>query len=78
MFQWLKRFEYQGLKGLAAIERRNIDKAKLLYGAIDASSLYVNCVDPSCRSRMNVPFFLKDERLNDSFLAEAKAPACCN
>ena len=54
--------------GLAAIERRNIDKAKLLYGAIDASSLYVNRVDPSCRSRMNVPFFLKDERLNDSFL----------
>ena len=73
VFQWLKRFEYQGLKGLAAIERRNIDKAKLLYGAIDASSLYVNRVDPSCRSRMNVPFFLKDERLNDSFLAEAKA-----
>ena len=24
------------------------------------------------RSRMNVPFFLKDERLNDDFLAGAK------
>jgi phosphoserine aminotransferase len=30
-------------------------------------------VDPACRSRMNVPFFLRDEGLNDAFLAEAKA-----
>jgi phosphoserine aminotransferase len=77
VFQWLKGFEYGGpnglLKGLAAIEQRNIDKAALLYEALDASSLYENRVDPSCRSRMNVPFFLKDERLNEPFLAEAKA-----
>jgi phosphoserine aminotransferase len=73
VFQWLKGFEYAGLKGLAAIERRNIDKAALLYGALDASALYENRVDPSCRSRMNVPFFLKDEGLNESFLTEARA-----
>jgi phosphoserine aminotransferase len=55
------------------VERINIEKADLLYGAIDSSSLYFNRVDPDCRSRMNVPFFLRDERLNDAFLAGAKA-----
>lgn len=72
VFQWLKRFEYAGLQGLAAIERRNIDKAELLYAALDASALYDNRVHPSCRSRMNVPFFLRDERLNEPFLAQAR------
>ena len=66
VFQWLKR---QG--GIAGIERRNIDKASLLYDALDASGLYENRVDPAARSRMNVPFFLKDERLNKPFLEGA-------
>jgi phosphoserine aminotransferase len=73
VFQWVKGFEYAGSRGLAAIERRNIDKANLLYTALDASSFYENRVDASCRSRMNVPFFLRDEKLNESFLTEAKA-----
>jgi phosphoserine aminotransferase len=73
VFQWVKQFSYAGRQGLAAIEQRNIDKAALLYAALDGSSLYENRVHASCRSRMNVPFFLKDERLNEPFLAEAKA-----
>ncbi|RZJ06772.1 MAG: 3-phosphoserine/phosphohydroxythreonine transaminase [Rubrivivax sp.] len=73
VFQWVKGFEYAGKRGLAAIEQRNIDKATLLYGALDASGLYENRIDPSCRSRMNVPFLLKDEALNETFLTEAKA-----
>jgi phosphoserine aminotransferase len=73
VFQWLKTLDYAGKSGLAAVEQRNIDKAALLYSTLDASSLYENRVDPSCRSRMNVPFFLRDETLNDAFLAEAKA-----
>ena len=68
VFQWLKQ---QG--GIAAIEQRNIAKADLLYSAIDGSSLYFNKVDKGCRSRMNVPFYLRDEALNDAFLAGAKA-----
>jgi phosphoserine aminotransferase len=28
---------------------------------------------PTCRSRMNIPFYLRDESLNDQFLAGAKA-----
>ena len=67
VFQWLKR---QG--GLAAIEARNIAKADLLYGCLDASDFYLTRVDRASRSRMNVPFFLRDESLNDAFLAGAK------
>ncbi|WP_423599611.1 3-phosphoserine/phosphohydroxythreonine transaminase [Roseateles sp. MS654] len=72
VFQWLKRFAYGGKTGLAAIEQRNIDKAALLYAALDGSSFYENRVAAHCRSRMNVPFFLRDERLNDAFLAGAR------
>ena len=72
VFKWIKGFEYAGKKGLAAIEQRNIEKAALLYAALDASSLYENRVPADCRSRMNVPFYLKDERLNEAFLAGAK------
>ncbi len=68
VFQWLKR---QG--GVAAVERINMAKAELLYGCIDRSGWYINRVDPACRSRMNVPFFLPDEALYEPFLAEAKA-----
>lgn len=68
VFQWLKR---QG--GMAAMEARNIAKAELLYSAIDSSQLYFNKVSPHCRSRMNVPFFLRDERLNAAFLSGASA-----
>ncbi|WP_119153042.1 3-phosphoserine/phosphohydroxythreonine transaminase [Caldimonas tepidiphila] len=68
VFQWLKD---QG--GIAAIERRNVEKAELLYDFIDGSGWYANKVEPSCRSRMNVPFFLPDDRLNEDFLAGAKA-----
>lgn len=73
VFQWLKGFDYAGKRGLAAIEQRNIDKAALLYTALDASSLYENRVPLPCRSRMNVPFYLRDEQLNERFLAEARA-----
>jgi phosphoserine aminotransferase len=67
-FQWLKR---QG--GVAAMEKRNIAKAELLYGYLDGSSFYRNTVAAHCRSRMNVPFFLADESRNDAFLVGAKA-----
>jgi len=59
--------------GVAAAESRNIAKADLLYAALDADDFYQNRVAKDCRSRMNVPFFLRDETLNDKFLAGAKA-----
>ena len=67
VFDWL---EQQG--GMAAIEARNIEKAALLYQAIDSSGLYFNPVEPSCRSRMNVPFFLRDPTLEGAFLQGAE------
>ena len=71
-FQWLKRQREGGATGVAAMEARNIAKAALLYGFIDQSQFYVNKVTPTCRSRMNVPFFLRDESRNDAFLAGAR------
>jgi phosphoserine aminotransferase len=68
VFAHLKR---QG--GVAAMEQRNIAKARLLYAALDADDFYVNRVARSQRSRMNVPFYLRDETRNDEFLAGAKA-----
>jgi len=67
VFKWLKK---QG--GVAAMELRNKAKAELLYGAIDQSQLYQNNVALNCRSRMNVPFFLRNESLNDAFLLGAR------
>ena len=72
-FQWLQRQTEGSLTGVAAMEARNIAKAELLYGYIDASQLYVNKVDKAYRSRMNVPFLLRDETRNDAFLVGAKA-----
>jgi len=59
--------------GVAAMEARNIEKARLLYEALDRDDFYANRVDESCRSRMNIPFYLRDESLNEAFLAGAKA-----
>jgi len=67
VFQWLKR---QG--GLAEIERCNIAKAELLYDYLDATDFYLTRVEKPFRSRRNVPFFLRDEALNDGFLAGAR------
>jgi len=67
VFKWLLS---QG--GLADVEKRNIAKAALLYKTIDDSTFYANNIDPSVRSRMNIPFSLADESLNETFLAEAK------
>jgi len=67
VFEWL-----QAQGGVAAIEQRNIAKAALLYDYVDQSSFYSNSVRRQDRSRMNVPFKLADESLNDAFLKGAK------
>ena len=68
VFEWLI-----GQGGLPAIERANVAKSERLYSAIDASGFYRNPVRPADRSRMNVPFFLPDSRLDQPFLEGAKA-----
>lgn len=68
VFDWLLQ---QG--GVSAIETVNKAKAALLYDTIDATDFYINNIAISNRSRMNVPFFLKDESLNADFLTGAEA-----
>lgn len=61
VFRWLLAQQEDGLQGVAAMEARACKRAQRLYDCIDRSALYVNPVDPSCRSRMNVPFFLRGD-----------------
>ena len=68
VFEWLLA---QG--GVAAIEQQNIAKAKLLYDYIDSTDFYSNNIALNNRSRMNIPFYLRDESLNADFLKAADA-----
>ena len=66
-FQWLKRGG-----GLAAMEQKNIAKAKLIYDLIDGGDFYRSPVALPDRSRMNIPFTLRNAGLDDAFLKQAK------
>ncbi len=68
VFKWIKR---KG--GLSAMEAHNIRKSDLLYGYLDQSHFYRNRVKPDDRSRMNVPFHLKEPSLDEVFLKDADA-----
>jgi phosphoserine aminotransferase len=59
--------------GLAEMEKYNIRKAKLLYDYIDGQDFYGNPVAKEDRSRMNVPFRLRDDSLDKAFLEGAEA-----
>src|SRR3954452_13271832 len=67
-FRWMEK---QG--GLAAIEKVNAEKARLLYEAIDSSGgFYTGTVsDKAARSHMNVTFRLPNEEVTEKFLKEA-------
>ena len=68
VLDWLKT---QG--GVVGIAQKNQEKAERLYHYIDHSGFYTNRIELQYRSRMNVTFFLPDDRLNTAFLVEAKA-----
>jgi len=69
VFEWLKA--NGGLRAMAATNQR---KAGKLYTAIDASGgYYKNPVEKPSRSWMNVPFTLKDDKLDEPFLKGAKS-----
>jgi phosphoserine aminotransferase len=67
-FRWLER---QG--GLAAMEKHNAEKAKLIYDAIDNSNgFYKGTVSvKEQRSHMNVTYRLPSDELTDVFVKEA-------
>jgi phosphoserine aminotransferase len=68
VFEWLL-----ARGGLAAIERLNIAKAKLVYDYLDATPFYTNPVVKADRSRMNIPFKTRDEALDAAFVKGAEA-----
>ncbi|NEM18232.1 aminotransferase class V-fold PLP-dependent enzyme, partial [Escherichia coli] len=68
VFKWLKQ---KG--GVAQMDKINQQKAELLYGVIDKSDFYRNDVAKTNRSRMNVPFQLADNNLDNVFLEESFA-----
>ena len=70
VFKWLK-----AKGGLAAIEKINIAKSALLYDYLDASDFYHSPIAVENRSRMNIPFTLKDTSLDEAFLKQAQQNA---
>ena len=54
--KWIK-----DLGGIPEIEKRNTEKAKLLYNEIDRNKLFVGTVTEEDRSKMNICFVLQDE-----------------
>ncbi|HPH96424.1 MAG TPA: 3-phosphoserine/phosphohydroxythreonine transaminase [Anaerolineaceae bacterium] len=68
VLKWLKE-----LGGLPAIHKINLEKAKLVYDAIDHSGgYYRGHAAPEARSIMNVPFRMPSEELEEAFVKEAK------
>jgi phosphoserine aminotransferase len=68
VLNWVK-----DLGGVTEISKRNEEKAKLIYDAIDQSNgFYVGHAEKESRSLMNITFRVKDEGLEKKFLAEAK------
>ena len=58
--------------GLTAMEQHNIAKANVLYDYLDTTSFYHCPTAKENRSRMNIPFTLKDAALDEAFLKGAK------
>ncbi len=68
VFDWIK---HQG--GVSEMAKRADERAALLYDFIDQSEFYANPISPKNRSRMNIPFTLADDALNEQFLTQAES-----
>ncbi len=68
VFKWLAE---NG--GIDAMERRNREKAGLLYDFLDNSSLFKGTVSKESRSIMNIPFVTGSDDLDARFIKEASA-----
>ncbi len=77
VFKWLlarpAAIDRTELTPMAAMELLNVEKAALLYAALDASAFYVTRNVPEDRSRMNVTFRLRDDALTMPFVTAAAA-----
>ena len=73
MFDWIKA---QG--GVAALEKVNIEKAKLLYDFLDESQLFTGTARAGSRSRMNVTFVTGNPDTDAAFVKAAAAKGLVN
>ncbi|MDR0916982.1 MAG: 3-phosphoserine/phosphohydroxythreonine transaminase [Oscillospiraceae bacterium] len=72
----LKWVEAQG--GVAEMERRKIQRAKLLYDYLDESKLFHGVAQPDSRSEMNVTYRTGDADLDTAFVKAAAAAGFVN
>ena len=72
-FEWIKA---QG--GVAALEKVNIEKAKLIYDFLDESKLFKGTAQEKYRSRMNVTFVTGDPDKDAAFVKAAAAKGLVN
>lgn len=68
VLKWLE----ETVGGVAAMEKVNREKARLIYDVIDRSGFYRGTADKDSRSLMNITFRLQTEDLEARFIAEAK------
>lgn len=73
VFKYLK-----SIGGIAEMERRNKEKAAILYDCIDSSELFGCPVAKEDRSIMNVVFMTGDAELDKKFIAEAREKGMIN
>jgi phosphoserine aminotransferase len=73
VFKWLKK-----MGGLEEMQKRNIEKAQILYDFLDESKLFKGTVRKEDRSLMNVPFVTGNEELDAKFVKEATAAGFVN
>lgn len=73
VLEWVKE---QG--GVAALQKINEKKAKMLYDFLDSSKLFKGTVVPEDRSLMNIPFVTGNEELDAKFVKEAKEAGFVN
>ena len=68
-----KVFKYlRSIGGLEEMQRRNEEKAKVLYDFLDSSRLFKGTVVPADRSLMNVPFSTGDKDTDAAVVAATK------
>ncbi len=62
--------------GVDAMDEINTRKSNILYNYLDSSSLFYSPIAKEDRSKMNAVFLMKNEDLNENFLAAASDAGC--
>ena len=73
VYKWVK-----DLGGVAAMQKINEEKARIIYDAIDGSSMFKGTVAKKDRSLMNIPFVTGNEELDAKFVKEAEKAGLVN